>query len=543
MSTLRTTNVIHGSSAITNIVLDNQGRAIFGPDSPQGRAALYVNAQSNRVGVNTETPSVELDVDGQISATGNATVGGTLSVTGNVTLNAQLTVTGSVVFNGDIDASSQIITASRFINSTTSADPWLKGVDVSNTETSFITKDGRGYFDSFVGIGGNKTQTGMLSVGGALFSLGTDASTRVNIKQPTSPSPTNPEDGIYFERGGERRGYYVGMGGGLDSLVFRRNNIGGKNNVMYLSRDGKVGINREATTFNLEVDSGSITTAAELRTSLSGSVYLKFVNTSNSLGFVGYEADNLAFYANNIRQVVITPDQGGQLLVGGHATSFISNSHFEVATEGVPLATLIRNESIGANSAIGRVRFATGGGLECAAIQAFRPTGSSWNSGSSPSQLRLMTTPTATTNAVDRWSITETGLLSSGNITEATPSFLKAISINGTRKIAFGFNGNSCFFGSMADGSGTGTVDTGISVNQGNAGGTALVMISVNAGAGTNTNSALYFLKFYYDGNNTPADTLVEGGALVVWGQSANNTLTFRFNVNYNWSLSIWMAT
>ena len=87
MSTLRTTNVIHGSSAISNIVLDNQGRAIFGPDSPQGRAALYVNAQNNRVGVNTESPSVALDVAGAINATGNVAFGGTLDVTGLLTGN------------------------------------------------------------------------------------------------------------------------------------------------------------------------------------------------------------------------------------------------------------------------------------------------------------------------------------------------------------------------------------------------------------------------------------------------------------------------
>jgi len=86
MSTLRTTQIIHGSSAISNIVLDNQGRAIFGPDSPQGRAALYVNAQTNRVGVNTESPAVALDVDGAINATGNATIGGTLNLSGDVTV-------------------------------------------------------------------------------------------------------------------------------------------------------------------------------------------------------------------------------------------------------------------------------------------------------------------------------------------------------------------------------------------------------------------------------------------------------------------------
>ena len=93
MSTLRTTNVIHGSSAVDNIVLDNQGRAIFGPNSPAGRAALYVNAQLNRVGVNTESPSVALDVDGAINATGNVAFGGTLAVTGNIS--------GDLNFNGN----------------------------------------------------------------------------------------------------------------------------------------------------------------------------------------------------------------------------------------------------------------------------------------------------------------------------------------------------------------------------------------------------------------------------------------------------------
>ena len=39
MSTLRTTNLKHGASAINNIVLDNQGRSTFGNN------ALFVNAQ------------------------------------------------------------------------------------------------------------------------------------------------------------------------------------------------------------------------------------------------------------------------------------------------------------------------------------------------------------------------------------------------------------------------------------------------------------------------------------------------------------------
>ena len=86
MSTLRTSNLIHGSSAVNNIVLDTIGRAIFGPNGPNGKAALYVNPQTNRVGVNTESPTATLTVDGTISATGDVTVGGTINVAGTVSV-------------------------------------------------------------------------------------------------------------------------------------------------------------------------------------------------------------------------------------------------------------------------------------------------------------------------------------------------------------------------------------------------------------------------------------------------------------------------
>ena len=80
MSTLRTTTLKHGSSTIDNIVFDNQGRSTFGGN------ALFVNAQNQRVGVNTTTPSVALDVVGAINATGNIVFGGQLNLTGNLTV-------------------------------------------------------------------------------------------------------------------------------------------------------------------------------------------------------------------------------------------------------------------------------------------------------------------------------------------------------------------------------------------------------------------------------------------------------------------------
>ena len=93
MSTLRTTTLKHGGSTILdNLVLSNAGETRFCPNSSFGRAALYVDGQTNRVGVNTESPGVALDVDGAISATGNVAIGGTLDVTGTVSFSGNLGV-------------------------------------------------------------------------------------------------------------------------------------------------------------------------------------------------------------------------------------------------------------------------------------------------------------------------------------------------------------------------------------------------------------------------------------------------------------------
>jgi hypothetical protein len=46
-----------------------------------------------------------------------------------------------------------VVTVDRVINATTSADPWLKGVNGSNTETFFLKPSGQAYFGGSVGIG------------------------------------------------------------------------------------------------------------------------------------------------------------------------------------------------------------------------------------------------------------------------------------------------------------------------------------------------------------------------------------------------------
>ena len=77
-----------------------QGRLGSVLTQPLVVAALYVDGQTNRVGVNTETPGVTLDVNGNVNFTGNAVLGGTLDVTGNVAIGGTLDVTGNIGFSG-----------------------------------------------------------------------------------------------------------------------------------------------------------------------------------------------------------------------------------------------------------------------------------------------------------------------------------------------------------------------------------------------------------------------------------------------------------
>ena len=79
------------------------------------------------------------------------------------------------------------------------------------------------------------------------------------------------------------------------------------------------------------------------------------------------------------------------------------------------------------------------------------------------------------------------------------------------------------------------TYDTGISVNASGYGGSMLCLCSRNYGAGTMTQAALYFLKFHYDGNNTPGVYYITGNSnFATFGQSASNTLTVAMGASNN---------
>jgi len=71
------------------------------------------------------------------------------------------------------------------------------------------------------------------------------------------------------------------------------------------------------------------------------------------------------------------------------------------------------------------------------------------------------------------------------------------------------------------------TIDTGITVNQGNCGATAVVIASGHVSDGFSTASAVYILQFPYNGNYTPIATYIGGSSnFVTFGKSGSNTLT-----------------
>ena len=150
-----------------------------------------------------------------------------------------------------------------------------------------------------------------LSLSGTIASGG-DAAT-LTIKQ----AGTTFTNGIYLERAGERNGYYMYIGGAVDSLTFRRNYFGTQSDVMSLTRDGNVGIGTDAPTFygssyrTLEFNAPSFPV---FNMSSGGTRQLSIISSSTESLLGTFSNTPLRFYTNSSPQMSIT--SGGNVLIG-----------------------------------------------------------------------------------------------------------------------------------------------------------------------------------------------------------------------------------
>ena len=601
MSTLRATTLQHGSSAVQNIVLDNQGRAIFGPDGPQGRAALYVNAQLNRVGVNNESPTVALDVDGAINATGNTTLGGTLTVTGNVSFNADIDADGEFLTIGGMQVTSNLTPTTGagwelFRSSLGFAQ--MQAYDRSgaallggriNTANWRLGEDGESYFLGNFGIGTSSPEE-ILHVAAASEAVNSRDGVML---QSTSALAADTGLPLVFSAdiGGGFSNYGIASiagrkenstsGNAAGYLQFATGSSGGAiSEKMRINSNGYVGIGETSPSAGLDVkrdvnpvlaiDRGTANTAnfnLQYNGTLTGQ--LSAANGDFQLSAAGASTP-ISFYANGSQRMRL--DNNGRLLLRTGTTAASNlNGGFQnsLQVEGTGATTssisITRNSnddnpayinfgksrgtSLGSNVAVAQddtlaqIDFngsdGSGSFNPFASIRT-QVDGAPGN-GDSPGRLRFYTTSDGSSSppSAGRWTIHSDGVLKSG---AADSGYLSgAMKIDGTRKIIFG-SGNAGAIGTLAQGSGNATVDTGISVNRGNAGGSAILLWNGNFSNGTSTVSALYFIKFYYDGNNTPALTLIHGDNNLSIGQSASNTMTLTPAGNYNWTMTMFFG-
>jgi|694.fasta_scaffold145028_1 hypothetical protein len=189
--------------------------------------------QGGNLGIRTITPEQPLHVDQGAVASVNLGVPGTSGTTqrGIVRLTP-----GQGTYGETLDIGMNVGPTYAWLQSTNTAD-------LATNYPLVLNPNGGN-----VGIG-TTNPLSKLYIGGALANAA-DAPNALIIKQTS----TNETTGIYLERSGERKGYYIYVGGSVDSLNFQRNNAGTKSDTLTLTRDGNVGINITSPADTLHVN-------------------------------------------------------------------------------------------------------------------------------------------------------------------------------------------------------------------------------------------------------------------------------------------------
>ena len=132
-----------------------------------------------------------------------------------------------------------IITAGRFINGTSSNDPWLKGVDSGGTETFFVKPDGSVSASGILLIGTTDTNPGNNTSGSGLVLNGSDGkfSSAVNQSEVMVLNRMgNDGDIILFRQAGNTEGYIR-----VDGSTVSYNGFSGQHESSGIATDTPIG--------------------------------------------------------------------------------------------------------------------------------------------------------------------------------------------------------------------------------------------------------------------------------------------------------------
>ena len=395
MSTLRTTTLKHGSSTIDNIVFDNQGRSTFGND------ALFVNAQTQRVGVNTTSPTVALDVDGAINSTGNVTFGGQLNLTGNLTVDTNTLFVDATNNRVGINTASpasalDVVGVIRSTNSA-SAGYYFRGFRSTSTSAFYVYDDGtdiqltvqpagalqfrtenaeRMRISSTGNVGVNATapeakltinpgNAGSTAIGGRSISYGANlisTSGRSGFLVRNSNNFTSDNDNSAFQWI-----YPFDSGGDDDYKVFRSSTGASLVNRFWVNQvgggyfAGNVGIGVDNPQGKLHTFTGASAATAnanadDLILESSGSVGISLLQPNNrnaritfgdpqdaQAGMIFYDhvADDMTFTANSNERMRI--DSTGRVLIGATSARQINGGLQVESTGGNSFVSFTRN--------------------------------------------------------------------------------------------------------------------------------------------------------------------------------------------------------
>jgi predicted acyltransferase (DUF342 family) len=162
--------------------LEVLGDSYFDGNVTANGGVLHVNQTDSRVGVNTITPNVELDVLGRINATGSIDTDTDLNVAGEAYISSNLNAQSHLNVTGNANAQSELnVTGNAFVSSNLNAQYHLNVTGNANAQ-SHLNVTGNANAQSHLNVTGNANAQSELNVtGNAFVSSNLNAQSELNV--------------------------------------------------------------------------------------------------------------------------------------------------------------------------------------------------------------------------------------------------------------------------------------------------------------------------------------------------------------------------